>query len=226
MRRNDGICAHIEESRLHMNLSERQEKIISVVKEFQPVSGEKISEQLAISRATLRADLSFLTMVGILQASPKVGYTYVGETIEPLFFDKTFSTKISEIMIPPLLITHDSSIHDAITTLFMYDVGSLYVTNQEQELVGVLSRKDLLRASLSNHIEKTPVAVVMTRAPHIKTCTKDMSILEAGDLLGTYQVDSLPIVSETQPLKVIGKVTKSRLLDYIIQQAKSTEMNR
>lgn len=209
-----------------MKLSTRQEKIIEVVKELQPVSGEKISERLDISRATLRADLSFLTLVGILQASPKVGYTYSGEMMEPFFFDKTFSTLVSEMMIPPLLITQDSSIHDAITTLFMYDVGSIYVTNAEHHLVGILSRKDLLRASLSNNLDKTPVAVVMTRTPHIKTCTRDMTVLEAGTILHDFQVDSLPVVSDDDPLEVIGKITKSRILDFIIQQAKSTEINR
>ena len=56
-----------------MKLSERQKKIVEIVKEHQPLSGEKISELLDISRATLRSDLSFLTLVGILKATPKVG---------------------------------------------------------------------------------------------------------------------------------------------------------
>ena len=52
-----------------MNLSDRQKKIIEIVKEYQPVSGENISELLDVSRATLRSDLSFLTMAEILQAN-------------------------------------------------------------------------------------------------------------------------------------------------------------
>lgn len=42
-----------------MKLSKRQEQIIAVVKEHQPVSGERISDILTVSRATLRSDLSF-----------------------------------------------------------------------------------------------------------------------------------------------------------------------
>ena len=53
-----------------MNLSQRQEKIIEIVKRDQPLSGEKIADHLGISHATLRTDLSFLTMAGILEASP------------------------------------------------------------------------------------------------------------------------------------------------------------
>ncbi|MGX7197848.1 CBS domain-containing protein [Enterococcus olivae] len=209
-----------------MKLSERQENIIQLVKEFQPVSGERISELLEVSRATLRSDLTFLTLVGILQATPKVGYTYAGSSVETFFFFDIFSTKVNEIMMPPLLIHQNMSIRDAITNLFMYDVGSLYVTDEKQELIGVLSRKDLLRASLNSDIDNTPVAVCMTRVPHIKVCTKNMDILEAASILQDFEVDSLPVVDEEKPEKVIGKITKSRLLNFIIQQARKTELNR
>lgn len=76
-----------------MKLSERQKKIVEIVKVQQPLSGEKISELLDISRATLRSDLSFLTLVGILKATPKVGYTYSGTDLETLFFLILFEKK-------------------------------------------------------------------------------------------------------------------------------------
>lgn len=209
-----------------MNLSERQERIIEIVKESQPLSGEKISEALGISHATLRTDLSFLTMAGILEASPKVGYTYAGGSMDQFFFDDIFSVKVEEIMVSPLLIPQDTSIRDAITTLFMYDVGSLYVTDADQNLIGLLSRKDLLRASLTSDLDQTPIAIVMTRTPHLKTCKKDFTILEAGTILLDYQVDSLPVVSEEDEKVVIGKITKSKIFSYIMQKAKNTENNR
>ena len=86
-------------------------------------------------------------------------------------------------MSPPLMVAQDTSIRDAITNLFMYDVGSLYVMDEAKELLGVLSRKDLLRASLNTNIDGTPVAVCMTRVPHVKTCTPEFTILEAADTL-------------------------------------------
>ena len=64
-----------------MKLSQRQKEIVEIVKKNQPVSGEKISELLDVSRATLRSDLSFLTLVGILEATQNVGYTYSGSDL-------------------------------------------------------------------------------------------------------------------------------------------------
>ena len=209
-----------------MKLSERQKKIVEIVKMHQPLSGEKISDLLDISRATLRPDLSFLTLVGMLKATPKIGYTYSGLDLETLFFFDTFQKEVAEIMTSPVLVTHDSYIQDAIITLFMYDADVLYVIDEDKLLLGIMSRKDLLRASLNSSIQKTPVAVCMTRMPHIITCQKDMNILEVAALLQDQAIESLPVVDESNDRKVVGCVTKSALLDYIIQEARRVEVKR
>ena len=209
-----------------MKLSQRQKEIVEIVKKNQPVSGEKISELLDVSRATLRSDLSFLTLVGILKASPKVGYTYSGSDLETLFFFDTFQKKVEDVMTSPVLVAHDSFIQDAIITLFMYDSDVLYVIDEKKQLLGILSRKDLLRAALNANIDVTPVAVCMTRMPHIKTCHKDLNILEAAALLQDFAIDSLPVVEEQNEGHIIGTITKSALLDFIIQEARNAEVNR
>ncbi|WP_342976672.1 CBS domain-containing protein [Streptococcus constellatus] len=209
-----------------MKLTKRQKEIVEIVKKDQPVSGEKISELLDVSRATLRSDLSFLTLVGILKASPKVGYTYSGSDLETLFFFDTFQKKVEDVMTSPVLVTHDSFIQDAIITLFMYDADVLYVIDEKKQLLGILSRKDLLRAALNANIDVTPVAVCMTRMPHIKTCHKDLNILEAAALLQDFAIDSLPIVEEQNEAHIIGTITKSVLLNFIIQEARNAEVNR
>ena len=207
-----------------MELSQRQMKIIEIVKEHQPISGETIAKQLGLSRATLRNDLSILTMTGLLDARPKVGYFYTGQTVEPLLFEKLYHTKVAEIMIPPLLISQTVSVYEAVTTLFMYDVGSLYVKNDQDELIGVLSRKDLLRFAISNAApEKTPVAMIMTRMPNTVTITPEETILTAGTLLGRHEVDTLPVVDPQEPKKVIGKITKTRLMNYFIQAGNDSD---
>ncbi|RGN68715.1 CBS domain-containing protein [Streptococcus anginosus] len=209
-----------------MKLTKRQKEIVEIVKKDQPVSGEKISELLDVSRATLRSDLSFLTLVGILKASPKVGYTYAGSDLETLFFFDTFQKKVEDVMTSPVLVAHDSFIQDAIITLFMYDSDVLYVIDEKKRLLGILSRKDLLRAALNANIDVTPVAVCMTRMPHIKTCHKDLNILEAAALLQDFAIDSLPVVEEQNEGHIIGTITKSALLDFIIQEARNAEVNR
>lgn len=203
-----------------MKLTERQLKIIDIVKENEPVSGEKIANQLGLSRATLRSDFSILTMTGILDARPKVGYFYSGQDFKPLLFEQLYEVSVKELMIPPIMVDQNLSVYDAVTSLFMYDVGSLYVKNEEEELVGVISRKDFLRFLIGNaNAEKTPVAMIMTRMPNIFTITPDWTVLEAGNLLMHHQVDSLPVTESNESQKVIGKVTKTRIMHHFIHSA-------
>lgn len=60
-------------------LSERQKKIAEIVRQAGPVAGEAIARELGLSRAALRSDLAILTMSGILDARPRVGYYYTGK---------------------------------------------------------------------------------------------------------------------------------------------------
>ena len=129
-------------------------------------------------------------------------------------------------MTSPVLVTHDSFIQDAIITLFMYDADVLYVIDEKKQLLGILSRKDLLRAALKDNIDVTQVDVCMTRMPHIKTCHKDLNIPEAAALLQDFAIDSLPVVEEQNEGHIIGTITKSALLDFIIQEARNAEVNR
>lgn len=201
-----------------MKLTTRQTEIINIVKAEQPISGEKIAQTLGLSRATLRNDLSILTMTGLLDAKPKVGYFYTGQKMQPLYIESCYSKKVADVMTSPLIVEQNMSVYDAATSLFLYDIGSIYVKNENGDLAGLLSRKDLLRFAISgNNLEKTPVAVIMTRMPNIHTITADKTLLEAGNILSQYEVDSLPVLEKVDSKKIIGKISIKHIMNAFIQ---------
>lgn len=200
-----------------MELSERQKKIIEIVKSNEPISGDKIAEALGLTKPTLRSDLAVLTMTGILDARPKVGYIYSGLSFDPLLHDQLFETRVSELMTSSVIVFPETGVRDATTALFMYDSGSLYVTDREtEELIGLVSRKDLLRSLLNNQNNDLSIAVIMTRMPNIFVAYPEMTVLEAGRLLTKHEVDSLPVVEEKNSKKVIGKISKTRIMEHFI----------
>ncbi|MDN6344675.1 MAG: helix-turn-helix domain-containing protein, partial [Tetragenococcus koreensis] len=87
-----------------MEFSDRQKLIIEIVKAHEPITGDNIAAKLNLTKPTLRNDLSLLTMTGVLDARPKVGYIYSGQTIEPLLFEKLYTKKVDDIMIPAVFI--------------------------------------------------------------------------------------------------------------------------
>ncbi|WP_353096068.1 helix-turn-helix transcriptional regulator [Tissierella praeacuta] len=203
-----------------IQLSERQEKIIDIVKKDQPITSEAIANELDLTRSTLRPDLAILTMSGILDARPKVGYFYTGKTSLSYISEKIKGIKVSEVKSFPIVVDESTSIYDAIVTMFLEDVGSIYVTSNGF-LSGVVSRKDFLRNAIGGmDLNKVPMGMIMTRMPNIVYIELDDSILDAAIKLIEHEVDSLPVVetdSERKNFKVIGRITKTTITRLFVE---------
>jgi CBS domain-containing protein len=204
-----------------IELSKRQEKILEIVKENGPITGELIADQLHLTRATLRPDLAILTMTGFLEARPRVGYYYTGKTDTQFLSDELKKLLVRDYQSIPIVISVKVSVYDAITTMFLEDVGTLFVVDDQSYLVGVLSRKDLLRASIGNQeLTSIPVNMIMTRMPNITVCRQDDLILDVANALIDRQIDALPVVKESEKgLEVIGRITKTNMTKILVSFA-------
>lgn len=174
-----------------------------------------------MTRATLRPDLAILTMAGFLDARPRVGYYYSGKTGSQLLTDKIKKIKVKDYQSVPVVVEQSASVYDAITTMFLEDVGTLFVVNDKGHLVGVLSRKDLLRASLGNReLTNIPVNIIMTRMPNITMCFKDDLVINVARLLIERQIDGLPVVRQKEEgYEVIGRITKTNITKALVEIA-------
>lgn len=201
-----------------MNLSSRQREIIGIVKKKEPITGDEIATKLNLSRATIRPDLTILTMVGILGARPKVGYFYTGKTASSFLADSIREITVEEQMSLPVVIDEDSSVYDAIVAIFLEDVGTIFTT-QEGYLTGLVSRKDLLRTALGKmDVANTPVGVIMTRLPNIIYALPGDSIYDAAKKIEGHNIDSLPVVEEEEGgLVVVGRVTKTNITRLFVE---------
>jgi len=202
-----------------MELSERREKIIEIVKGNGPITGEKIAGQLDLSRATLRPDLTILTMAGYLEARPRVGYFHTGKTGSELLSQQIQKYTVKEFQSVPVVVKEDNSVYDAIYALFLEDVGTLFVVDNHSCLIGVLSRKDLLRASIGNQdLNKVPVHMIMTRMPNVTICDQDDLLIDAAQKLITNQIDGLPVIKDTKNgPEVIGRITKTTVTKVFVE---------
>ncbi|MFB4166502.1 helix-turn-helix transcriptional regulator [Virgibacillus sp. JSM 102003] len=202
-----------------MELSNRQEQIIVIVKENGPITGENIAEHLGLTRATLRPDLAILTMAGFLDARPRVGYFYTGKTGTELLTEKIKQFKVQEYQSVPIVVKEDASVYDAISTMFLEDVGTLFVVDGNACLIGVLSRKDLLRASIGNQdLNAVPVHIIMTRMPNITVCYREDLMIDAAKKLIDKQIDGLPVIKDTENgLEIVGRITKTTITKAFVE---------
>lgn len=210
-----------------IKLSQRQKKIIKLVRENEPITSEQIASKLDLTRSALRPDLSILTMTGILDAKPKVGYIYSKKPSYSLAYEYIRNLKIEEIMSDPVVVNEETTIYNSIVNLFLNDVGTLFVEN-EGALVGAVSRKDFLKFAMGGtDMHKVPIGVIMTRMPNIIMLKKDESAYDAAVKIMDHEIDSLPVVekdvseNKKDVYKIIGKVSKTNITSMIVNMVRS-----
>ena len=206
-----------------MKLSPRQEEIVYLVKENQPITSEAIAEKIGVTRAALRADLSVLTMIGRLDARPKVGYVYSGKSSSGFVYQQISKIKVSEIMSKPVTVSEDTMVYDAIVYLFLNDVGTLFVENNGI-ITGAVSRKDFLKISIGGtDIHKVPVGVIMTRMPNIICANENDNAYDLAKKIIEHEIDSIPVVEILKKtdgkdkMKIIGKVSKTNITKLFVK---------
>jgi CBS domain-containing protein/biotin operon repressor len=197
----------------------RQKEILEIIKQDGPISGEEIATRLNLSRAALRPHLAVLTTWGMIGARPRVGYFYAGNVPNGVF-DALKDLTASDIKSRPCVIREHVSVYDAIVTLFLENVGTLFVVDEEGLLQGVVSRKDFLKMALGGgDMHKVPVAVIMTRLPQVYTVSEEESVLEVVRRICENEVDALPVIrlQDQRGYKVVGRVTKANLARLLME---------
>lgn len=201
-------------------LSNRQKQIAEIVRQDGPITGEKIAERLNVTRAALRSDLAILVMGGILDARPKVGYFYTGKNTLGMLMEEISGITVENLQSVPVAIDETKSAYEAVVTMFLEDVGTVFVLSTSGLLTGVVSRKDLLKAAINNSdLRDIPVVMVMTPLSKIIVVEPKDSIAVAARKLIDNEIDCLPVVRPVDDGKrsyeVVGRLTKtncSRLL--------------
>lgn len=209
-----------------IQLSERQVKILEIVRERGPITGESIAEILNITRAALRPDLAVLTMSGFLEAKPRVGYTFKTAEVENQIKKILNQYRVRDIQSMPVVVKENCSIYDAIVTLFIEDTGTIFVVDKDNFLIGIVSRKDFLKTTIGQvDIHKVPISVIMTRMPNVITVAMDDTVVEAVKKIVEHEVDSLPVVKcfideeGEEQLKVVGKISKTNIARLFLDLA-------
>lgn len=194
---------------------------MEIVKSDQPITSEQVAEKLNLTRAALRSDLSILTMTGILEARPKVGYTLTGRIPTNMIAEFINNIVVKDIKTRPVVVNVDTSVYDGIVTLFLEDVGTIFVQSEEY-LAGIVSRKDFLKHTMGKtDLDRIPISMVMTRMPNIVTLDDDETLAAAIAKMVEHEVDCVPVVSRKgsndgrDKLKITGRISKTGIISTI-----------
>ncbi|MDJ0581882.1 CBS domain-containing protein [Crocosphaera sp.] len=113
---------------------------------------------------------------------------------------------------PVRTIRPQTTIEQAERVLFRYGHSGLSVVDENDHLVGIISRRDLDLA-LHHGFSHAPVKGYMTK--NLKTITPDTLLPDIESIMVTYDVGRLPVIDDN---KLLGIVTRTDLLRQIHQQ--------
>ena len=213
-----------------MILTARQKQISEIVRAEGPITGQHIADKLHLTRAALRSDLAILVMSGIIDARPKVGYFFIGKSTLGLLTEEVSDILVSDIQSQPVVIQNTKSAYEAIITLFVEDVGSVYIVDENNLLVGVVSRKDLLKLATNNRGDMKAIPVVMAMTPLSKMIMvfPDTPVSLAARKVIDKQIDSLPVVrcvnEKKKNYEVVGRITKTNFTRLFVDIAEGREV--
>ena len=200
--------------------SARQGKIVDIVKKRGPITGKEIAEILGVTRGALRTDFSVLTKDRIIASKTKVGYSYLGNGSPT--GNNLGKKSLGNYMGIPNILPEETTVYEAIVSIFLKDTGSIYVT-KDGILSGVVSRKDLLKHMMGGTDSRnSPLGMIMTRMPNIVYCYKDETIHSAAEKMVEHEIDSLPVVEEIEEnkYKVVGKISKTTITKIFVDEFK------
>ncbi len=111
-----------------------------------------------------------------------------------------------------------TTVKEAMNLLVEVEISGLIVTDAENNIMGVVTERDLLVAfDFLGHI-KAPIADFMHKGAI--SVQEDTSLTEVSQLLVQGDVRRVPVVRDT---KVIGVVSRRDILRYILRQNKQMD---
>ena len=113
---------------------------------------------------------------------------------------------------PVRTIRPETTIAEAHRILLRYGHSGLSIVNQQDELVGIISRRDI-DIALHHDFGHAPVKGYMT--PQLKTITPETTLPEIESLMVTYDIGRLPVLDAGN---LVGIVTRTDVLRQLHQQ--------
>ncbi|NPA85763.1 MAG: CBS domain-containing protein [Crenarchaeota archaeon] len=119
---------------------------------------------------------------------------------------------------PVVVIGVNNTLRDAAKKMAEEGIGSLVVVDEEGNVVGIVTERDVVDAVAKGVSYDAPVSEVMT--PDVMTVTPETSVLKALEMMRMHGVRHLPVATDDE---LVGMVS---LRDLAFAVAAEMVMNR
>lgn len=116
-------------------------------------------------------------------------------------------TSVSDIMTTEVItVSADSKVVEALELMSQHSVEALPVLDAQQRLAGIVTRDDLFKVGEE---ERRNVTIREIMTPKVVTCHPEDDLYAALKPMIVMDIESLPVVSQEDPRKLVGIVMRS-----------------
>ncbi len=180
---------------------------------FPPRTVEETSEISATHR---------ITESEIIKPSPLASSIKSYQQIEEGEPERKRIFRAAQLMNRKIIVLHqDDKIIHAWQIFQQYGFRHIPIVDEDEQLLGILSDRDILRKSSS--LELNPIAdigkkrVATVMSERVLTASEDTEIRLLAEAMTGYHVGAIPILDEER--HIIGMVTRSDILNAIMKHA-------
>lgn len=129
--------------------------------------------------------------------------------IELINGDNQSSVMVSDIMSYPVITVDQNTLVEEVA-MILRDTGcsGMPVVDEEDKIVGIVSRRDFKKVRKANHMQ-SPIKAFMVRS--IISIPHDKKAIEAANLMIKHDIGRIPVLQDD---KVIGIITRSDAMMY------------
>jgi len=164
----------------------------------------KFTKNIGINTPVISAAMDTVTesaMAIAMASEGGIGILHKNMSIERQAAEvKKVKRSESGMIIDPITLTVDRDVAHAKALMRKYKIGGIPVINDEGELIGILTNRDL---RFENNNERA-VAEVMT-SKNLITTKEGTSLKEAEEILQEHKIEKLPVVNDDN--KLVGLIT-------------------
>ncbi len=176
----------------------------SEVLPFEVSIRSKFTKNISINTPVISAAMDTVTesaMAIAMASEGGIGILHKNMTIKQQAAEvKKVKRSESGMIIDPITLTIDKDVAHAKALMRKYKIGGIPVINEENELIGILTNRDL---RFENDNDRG-VEEVMTSKKLI-TAKEGTSLKEAEEILQKHKIEKLPVVNDNN--KLVGLIT-------------------
>jgi len=116
----------------------------------------------------------------------------------------------------PITCSPDDSVIDAAKIMNSRNVGSVIVTSEKGEILGILTERDIVRRVISTDIDLKKAKVKEFMSQNIVTVSPYTNLIDALKIMKKTRIRRLPVIKNN---KVIGIITEREIANAIINES-------